>query len=163
MSERSQEPDTIYRNLRLVTSWYNFFIFVVAPWLAYIWLIYTVYHLEEDTPIFSRAKLILAMFLLGAAGLAMYIRSQSVREQLQAKGYEQRGTLARALDLLFNLAIIVAGYFWLQRWVADVADTGEGEDVLFLYILFPLYGAIVWTGLVIVCTGPILWFTTRVR
>nr|POF26365.1 hypothetical protein CFP56_22514 [Quercus suber] len=158
MPEAQLEPDSLLRNLRLVASEWNFFVFVASPALSWSYYLYQAFHLSQESIIPPRARFLLGLSCPVIAVLLAYTTSSTIRARLQERGFEQRRAQGRQMDFMLNVAICVAGYYWLQRW-----DTEDDIDPAWLYVHLVLGGILFTASVFLMTLGPIIWFTVRTR
>lgn len=110
-SEQQQNQDTILRNIRLITTPYNTFIFLIIPILAAASLIFTVKHLEPDNIGFaaSRRLFVFAFAIIPVLVTAIaMVRADMIKAELQRQGYVQRRTRVREIDFAINVVLLAA-------------------------------------------------------
>lgn len=86
------------------------------------------------------------------------IESDKIKARLTEAGYVERRTRSRENDLLLNVAVLIAAYYWIQRWPRD-KDASEWWLGALIVISF----FIMWGGLFLLLLGPTMWFTVRAR
>lgn len=159
MPQTPQEEDTIFRNIKLITTPWTIFVFIINPFLAWVYVVFTIRRVHLGGILATHAHFTFALFVLPICVLALALAtSEKIQTQLEREGYVQRRTRARELDLLLNFAVFGAFYYWLQRHERD-----EELGAYAVHRLAVLSGLMLWWLIVMFSIGPVLWFTVRVR
>lgn len=151
----SSKPDTIFRNLRRITSNWNILVFIVNPAFSWFIYVYLCWHLSEDSIVPPRARFFVGFVCLLFSCGWMYATSDEIKIRLQRAGYTQRKTQMRVLGLLLNFVGCGACFFWVQSW-----DERSG---FWNYVHIVVAGLSLWYGLGLAMLGPMLWFTVPVE
>lgn len=93
------EVPSVWRNLKLITSPWNVFMFLVHPAFAFCVSVYTPLHLREPSALDAfvpfGVRLVAGMMYLVVAVILASNRSDQVKKDLRKRGYDQRGPLQR--------------------------------------------------------------------
>ncbi|KAF2166301.1 hypothetical protein M409DRAFT_23493 [Zasmidium cellare ATCC 36951] len=159
MPPNLQDQDTIFRNIKLVTTPWSIFVYVINPFISWALMMYTCFHLNTGGILSTRAQLTFAVVIYPVSVLFLAMATgEKIKSRLEERGYEQRRTRAREIDLLLNLAVFGAFYYWLQSYESD------GKESRFAVGLMAVFGGLmIWWFIVMMSIGPVLWFTVRVR
>lgn len=155
-SDQQQNQDTILRNIRLITTPYNTFIFLIIPILAAAYLTFTVKHLRPDNVGFvaSRRLFVFAFAIIPVLVIAIALwRADKIKAELQRQGYVQRRTRVREIDFAINVVVLAALIYWCFR----------EESGLTARLTTGLCAFMVWWLLFLMSLGPVVYFTVRVR
>lgn len=155
-----QEQDTIFRNIKLITTPWNIFVFIINPLLCWSWAMFTGFVLVHKLG--PRANYAFFTFALAVYPVCVVMLAiatgEKITAQLEQAGYEQRRTRARELDLLLNCAVVGAFWYWAQNYKSD----GK-EGSIFLGFLVVFGGLMLWWMVVAMSIASVLWFTVKVR
>lgn len=163
MSNSSQERDTIFRNIRLITTGWNTFVYLVHPLLAYAWAGYIISGLkkEQRRSLSSRAHVIFAVMVWPVLVMLLaLVTSERIKEQLEQDGYVQRRTRAHAVDFAINCAVLGAFMYWARNYEDPV---GLERSLLLDVVVVEFLGFMVWSVVIMMSIGPVIWFTVKAR
>ncbi|KAK4626238.1 hypothetical protein CLAFUW4_05227 [Fulvia fulva] len=159
MPEVAPEPDTIYSNIKLIASWRNLNIFITAPPLSNAWMMYPALHLSEEGFLPAKPRLILAIASMVTSGIMMEATVESIAERLREQGYEQKRTGERQADFLLNLLVGGACWYMLRDFCEDEENRDAGP--VLIYGVMVLIAFLLWSMMVLLSIGPVLWYTVR--
>lgn len=159
MSNDIQEQDTIFRNIGLITTRWNIFVFLIHPFISWAWLTYTVTQLSKGGILASHRHFIFALIIWPCcAALLALVTGEKIKARLEQEGYVQRRTRAREIDLALNFAVIGAFYYWADNY------EGDGKEGAFATVALAVFGGVMmWWIIVMISLGSVLWFTVKVR
>lgn len=161
LPDEAHQPDTIFRNLRLIATPWNFFTFVIVPLIASLWTLFTVIYCNED--MLGRAWavrcFVFALAVLPTVVICIAIdTTERIRKKLEAAGYVRQRTRAREVDFAINFLIFGAFMYWMKSY--ENVEAAKQPSGTFLAIVAPI---MIWWLMVMVSIGPVLWFTVRAR
>lgn len=152
------EPDSIFHNLRRITSIWNIIVFIVNPAFAWFVYVYLCLHLAENSIIPPRVRFFSGfVYFLFSCGV-MCATSEDVQIRLQKAGHTQRKSRRRVLNLLLNYIVCGASFYWVQSW-----DTDGEQSRFWTYVHIVVTGLNLWYGLFLAVLGPTVWFTVPVE
>lgn len=159
-SDIHREEDTIFRNIKLIATPWNLFVYIIHPCLCCLWMMFTGFYLVHKVG--PRTNYALFTFALAVWPVCMVMLAMATGEkiasQLEQAGYVQRRTRAREVDLLLNSAVFGAFWYWAKNYESD----GK-ESALFLGSLVLFGGLMIWWIVIAMSIGSVLWFTVKVR
>lgn len=170
MSEKWAEDqldydDTILRNIRLIATSYNIFIFIGIPILLFAYVTFSVRCIQSESisQALSKGFFVLGVVIFPCLVAGTFItRAETVQKQLERQGYVQRPTGARRVDFAINWVVLAAFAYWI-RYHERRERQSETMGMQIAWLNAVLGAFMIWLLLIMMSIGSVVWFTVKAR